>query len=425
MKDQINVTVLNELKEYAQLYFETIVESNTENGACKLRPGKYSAAELSEPEKALCGRYKLPEDEIFDETVNISAGAFKCAFRYRDIFVFLRNWEAQMKAGRAKAVFEIGAVEEKTAKVLINEKTELGAYKTKGTKMQRITGNWWMPRKLPKWGEVSLYYDLNGVVFVPGLQIYCDRVNRDFDSVKERCAKLDDAKIAEMLIAYIATETESTYLRYFAEVARLARIDTSSDEATKIAEEAREKKRQRQQERELQAAEESEQRRIRQEEIRKQNEEAERQAAESLSKTKGDFVSGNMISCNDFERMAESIGYSINIRTLGTLRKRVTWVEVDSEGTPTVYGTKTRRGLDGVFESIREVYTLIKEHIEEQATTPSETPQISIETAKVENESSEEANEPIRHISAIMETCRTWDAETRDYTDEYKYYLTT
>lgn len=27
-----------------------------------------------------------------------------------------------------------------------------------------------------------------------------------------------------------------------------------------------------------------------------------------------------------------------------------------------------------------------------------------------------------KHIFEIMETCRTWDDEKRDYTDEYKYY---
>lgn len=31
-------------------------------------------------------------------------------------------------------------------------------------------------------------------------------------------------------------------------------------------------------------------------------------------------------------------------------------------------------------------------------------------------------NEPIKHISEIMETCPTYDPEARDYTDEYKYY---
>lgn len=54
-----------------------------------------------------------------------------------------------------------------------------------------------------------------------------------------------------------------------------------------------------------------------------------------------------------------------------------------------------------------------------------ETPRISTETAETVNVSAEgenAENEPIKHISEIMETCRTWDNEKRDYTDEYKYY---
>lgn len=60
-----------------------------------------------------------------------------------------------------------------------------------------------------------------------------------------------------------------------------------------------------------------------------------------------------------------------------------------------------------------------------QPATPTETPQISTEAAEVTNVSTEGGNaenEPIKHISEIMETCRTWDDEKRDYTDEYKYY---
>lgn len=56
------------------------------------------------------------------------------------------------------------------------------------------------------------------------------------------------------------------------------------------------------------------------------------------------------------------------------------------------------------------------------AATPTETPQISTEAAETVNVSAEEGNEAIKHISEIMETCRTWDDEKRDYTDEYKYY---
>ena len=54
-----------------------------------------------------------------------------------------------------------------------------------------------------------------------------------------------------------------------------------------------------------------------------------------------------------------------------------------------------------------------------------ETPRISTETAETVNVSAEgenAENEPIKHISDIMETCRTWDYAKRDYTDEYKYY---
>lgn len=59
------------------------------------------------------------------------------------------------------------------------------------------------------------------------------------------------------------------------------------------------------------------------------------------------------------------------------------------------------------------------------AATPTETPRISTEAAETVNVSAEgekAENEPIKHISEIMETCRTWDDEKRDYTDEYKYY---
>lgn len=59
------------------------------------------------------------------------------------------------------------------------------------------------------------------------------------------------------------------------------------------------------------------------------------------------------------------------------------------------------------------------------AATPTETPRISTKTAETVNVSVEDnnaENKPIKHISEIMETYRTWDTEKRDYTDEYKYY---
>lgn len=394
--EDINKTIHSELKEYAQLYFAAIITANTVDGKCRLKPGKYTAREfqVNSPRNAMGAAYRLPDDEFFGETVTIKCGTFELRFPYAQVFAMLARWEAMMKPGKDKAVFEIGAIEEKTAKVIVDGKTALGSYKTKGMRLQRVHGNWWMPRKLPKCGNVALCYSLNGAVFIPGLQFSTEQLLNNPEKVVERCAKFDDAKIIELLISYITNETNSPAHGYFVEVARLAGVDTNSDDAVKIAETAREKKRQRDEEIALQETEERERHRIREEEARKQIEEEERQAAESLAKAKRNFISGKMISGNDFERIADAVGYAINIRTVGTLRKRVTWIKVGAEGTPTVYGTKRRAGLEGVFNAIREAYARLKNSMPER----------------------------VRHISEIMETCRVHDENTGEETDEYKYY---
>ena len=148
--DAINQDVLKQLQEYAALYFTAIVEANSTDGECNLKPGKYSAKEMQDSSRAACGEYVLPCDEIFDEQITIESGAFRCSFPYRRIFTILAEWEAMSKAGKLKAVFEIGEVEEKSAKVLLNEISESGTFKEKRVKLQRITGNWWIPRKVKK-----------------------------------------------------------------------------------------------------------------------------------------------------------------------------------------------------------------------------------------------------------------------------------
>lgn len=397
--DEININVLRELQEYAQLYFESIVELNTVDGKCTLKPGKYSAKDMQDnSHKSVFGHYyPLPEDSIYDEVITIKCGTFECEFPYRRIFTILTRWETMCKAGKLKAIFEIGEFEEKSAKVLINDRTMLGAFKTKTMKLQRIAGNWWgIPKEIRKEGEITGYYELNGVMFAPGKTFYGNP--RD-DANKVFTDRFDDAKISELLVKYISDEShkECDIYEYYIEVISQAGIDTTTEEAKAIAEAAIEERRKRDEE----GARELAERKVRTEEaLRERMEEEERikrKMAESLAKAKENFLSGKMISCNDFERIAESVDYGINIRTLGTLRKRVSWVEVDSEGTPTVYGTKRRQGLDGTFDIIRKVY----EKLKAIAAT---------------------ANEPVKHISEIMETCRTWDDEKRDYTDEYKYY---
>lgn len=397
--DAINQDILKQLQEYAQKYFAAIVEANSKDGECNLKPGKYSAKDLNNRYyNGPLGCYAIPLDEEYEGNITAAAGTFKCSFPYRCIFAILADWETMSHAGKQKAIFEIGEVEERTATVIFQGKTALGKYAETKVKMQRVCGNWWMPSKFKKSDhEVELFYELNGVIFIPGLRFTSDMILNHREEVEARCAQYDDAKMTEITISFLAKFAGSEHWEYFKEVADRAGIDMESEEAAATIEKAKEEKRQAEERAEAER-QESIRRREERERERKEREEQEKcEAAEHLAKAKENFVSGKMISRNDFELIAESVGYEINIRTVGTLRKRVEWIEVETDGTPTVYGTKRRAGLEGTFAVIREVHAIVKAQIPE-------------------------SEEPIKHISEIMETCRTWDVETRDYTDEYKYY---
>ncbi len=238
--DAINMAVLAELQEYAQLYFSAIVGLHTVDGRCGLKPGKYTAKELADSNKAACGLYVLPQDPIFDEQITITAGTFNCEFPYRRIFAILAQWEAMSKAGKQKAVFEIGEVEEKSAKVLLNEKTELGAFKTKSVKLQRIIGNWWMPRKVKKNQPIELYYELNGVMLVPGKQVWSDSPT-DPQTVKW-CEQHNDEEVSKLLLSFISNDREGTQQNtpYYAEVVNRANIAATPAETSRISTETAE-----------------------------------------------------------------------------------------------------------------------------------------------------------------------------------------
>ena len=238
--DAINMAVLAELQEYAQLYFSAIVGLHTVDGRCGLKPGKYTAKELADSNKAACGLYVLPQDPMFDEQITITAGTFNCEFPYRRIFAILAQWEAMSKAGKQKAVFEIGEVEEKSAKVLLNEKTELGAFKTKSVKLQRIIGNWWMPRKVKKNQPIELYYELNGVMLVPGKQVWSDSPT-DPQTVKW-CEQHNDEEVSKLLLSFISNDREGTQQNtpYYAEVVNRANIAATPAETPRISTETAE-----------------------------------------------------------------------------------------------------------------------------------------------------------------------------------------
>ncbi len=399
--DAINLDILQQLQEYANVYFDAIVDLNTKGGKCELKEGKYGAKDMTDnSHKSVFGHYyPLPEDSMFSEVVTLESGTFKCSFPYRRIFQVLNDWETMCRAGKLKAVFEIGDTEVKSAKVLTNEKTVLGEYRTKTMKLQHIGGNWWgQPKEIRKGNDTTGYYELNGVMFAPGKTFMGDVSHERNQKFAE---EWNDIKMVESMIGFIASRQEQRNAEYYKAVLDIAGINAETEDAKAIAQMAIERRRE---EDEKQARELAE-RNAREKETRRkrleQEERMKREVAERLEKSKEKFISGKMISREEFEDIAESIGYEINIRTVGTLRKRITWIEAKDGDNVTVYGTKTRRGLDGTFDVIREVYVKLKETAAQAI----------------------EESEPIKHISEIMETCKTYDPEARDYTDEYKYYI--
>ena len=61
--DAINLDILKQLQEYAQMYFDAIVEANSECGKCKFANGKYTAKDVTK------WIYALPCDDIFNSGV--------------------------------------------------------------------------------------------------------------------------------------------------------------------------------------------------------------------------------------------------------------------------------------------------------------------------------------------------------------------
>ncbi len=227
-QDETKSKVLAQLQEYAQLYFEAIIETNTKDGKCDLRPGKYSANELTDNsyKSALGCAWELPCDTMFDEELIIEAGTFQCSFPFRRIFEILAKWETMMRAGKQKAVFEVGEVEIVSAKVLTDNKTELGAYKEKRVKLQRLHCNWYAPARIKRGARnVYIYYKHDNVFFRIG---------------QMRADMLDD-KNRELLIMQLDEEEScltKSLLRlamndeYFAEVCKRMDIEAQQPATT-------------------------------------------------------------------------------------------------------------------------------------------------------------------------------------------------
>lgn len=219
--DAINLDILKQLQEYAQMYFNAIVEANTTCGKCKFADGKYTAKDVMK------WNYRQPEEDLYDEDVTLQSGTFKCKFPYRRIFEVLNDWESMSRAGKLKTVFEIGETETKSAKVLTVEKTALGAFKFKTMKLQRIAGNWWGPAKLPKCGQVWLYHETNGVMHIGGRQVFASELEDCPERIDAFCEKWNDEEFIKLMSKYNPGE-DSEFNGYYTKVLELAGISVEA-----------------------------------------------------------------------------------------------------------------------------------------------------------------------------------------------------
>lgn len=234
-QDETNAKVHAALKEYALKYFDAVIKRNTNaDGECWLKPGNYSANDLADHRKANCGMYATPDEREFKQDITISVNTFECVFPYDKIFLILARWENMMRIGKNKVVFEIGDIEERTAKVLLNERTPSGELKLKSIKMVKLVGNWWMPKRVKKIGPTNLIYDLNGICFYPGAQMFHSNLQdkRENAELKERWGRIADARIIELLGKAIESSQDAqgdVYFDYWRKVAELAGLSFDAD----------------------------------------------------------------------------------------------------------------------------------------------------------------------------------------------------
>lgn len=230
----INIIVHNQLKEYAQTYFDAILTLNKGH----IKDGNYTAKELADNNYKILGNsYRYPKDPQFAEEITITAGNFTCSFIFAHVFDILYKWEKMMRAGKAAAVFAVGSVEYKTAKLLTNDKDVYGNFRYKRMKLQRVAGNWWTPAtKRAK--TFPLYYELNGIMFAPGVNCYCE------EDMRQRAERLTEEQVIKALKGAInrnrdtLNEGAKCFFDYCAQVAQLAGValDASDEQRNQLEE---------------------------------------------------------------------------------------------------------------------------------------------------------------------------------------------
>lgn len=347
-------TVLDALQTHAREYFQQLCDFLKQNGVT-LESGQYSARDLCSG-RTPWNKSLRPKCETSNNTIEISADNFKCSFLLMNVFEILSNWEAITKAGSSKAVFEVGGVEIQKLKVLSTDTTPLGTYKTKTVTLRRLVGNWWIGTKYDRFKKTRLYYQAGEVLFYTSKEFYNCEI--DDESAVNFCNRYD-SKILDLVVG-ASVNTDMELQPYFAEVAKRIGIMPDSDKQAAITAEIEQRKAEEEERERLRIEEAQEEAQRREKEMAELQAEEERQIKARRIATVKKFLAGKMVNLDEFELIAAVVHYQFNPRTLGTLRKRVAYIEIPDTGKIRIYGTQRRAGLDGSFAAIREVYELAK-----------------------------------------------------------------
>lgn len=88
----------------------------------------------------------------------------------------------------------------------------------------------------------------------------------------------------------------------------------------------------------------------------------ERRKVELIADGRRKLLEHKDVTEEQFELLAESVGYKLHIRTIGFMRKKVSRVTLNENGTVTIWGHKlTNANTQGITNAVYEVEKLIKQ----------------------------------------------------------------
>lgn len=314
--------VVKQLKERAAGLFES----------CK---GRISGCTAKDIAKEIASRsYILPEEEI----INVQAGNIRITYSSIDTFAVLAAWEGATNS--EKSVF--ADCDTVRAKVL--------QYKADGN---TLSEKW---ETLKKFAEGVYYrteneYGYNTAYFIfESDGFFWDINGSDREDYIEQ-HRQEIMMYRKEFEGKILSRAEKLDYINLLEIEIMRRL--GHDIAPLIA--SRKASLKRREEEERKAAEDK----ARREQERKEAE--QQRKAGLLADGKEKLMANKAVTVEQIELMAEAVGYIINVRTVGFMRKKVSKAALNADETVTVWGNKlTSRNISGTADVIQEIAARIQ-----------------------------------------------------------------